>query len=118
VEAVRAAARGGERGLDGVDAGFDEGGSGHAAKIVGEFLLLRPAGASIEPMTARPEPHFGIVQLGPFAGFVQRFEDLIGSATRMAVYFIHSRRWRENHDAAIKAFLRRPGATLDGRPPD
>jgi hypothetical protein len=81
-------------------------------------LLLRPAGASIEPMTARPEPHFGIVQLGPFAGFVQRFEDLIGSATRMALYFIHSRRWRENHDAAIKAFLGRPGTTLEVFLPD
>ena len=22
----------------------------------------------------------------------------------MALYFIHSRRWRENHDAAIKAY--------------
>src|SRR5205823_5322031 len=64
-------------------------------------------------MTARPEPQFGIVQLGPFAGFVQRFEDLIGSATTMALYFIHSRRWRENHDAAIKAFLGRP-RTTDG----
>ena len=81
-------------------------------------MLLRPAGASIEPMTARPEPHFGIVQLGPFAGFVHRFEDLIGSATRMALYFIHSRRWRENHDAAIKAFLGRPGTTLEVFLPD
>src|SRR5438132_5383980 len=69
-------------------------------------------------MTARPEPHFGIVQLGPFAGFVQRFEDLIGSATAMALYFIHSRRWRENHDAAIKAFLGRPGTTLEVFLPD
>src|SRR5207302_1301224 len=118
LEAVRAATRGGERGLDGVDAGFDEDGSGHGAKIMEEFLLLRPAGASIEPMTARPEPHFGIVQLGPFAGFVQRFEDLIGSATAMALYFIHSRRWRENHDAAIKAFLGRPGTTLEVFLPD
>ena len=81
-------------------------------------MLHRPGVASIEPMTARPEPHFGIVQLGPFAGFVQRFEDLIRSANTMAVYFIHSRRWRENHDAAIKSFLGRPGTTLEAFLPD
>src|SRR5207248_2072762 len=57
LEAVGAAARGGERRLDGVDAGFDEDGSGHAAKIIGEFLLLRAALASIDPMTARPDAY-------------------------------------------------------------
>ena len=36
----------------------------------------------------------------------------------MAVYFIHSRRWRENHDAAIKAFLARQGTTLEVFLPD
>src|SRR5436189_124681 len=50
---------------------------------------------------------FGILRVAPFAGFVQRFDDLIGSATTMSLYFIHSRRWRENHDAAIKAFVAR-----------
>src|SRR5881275_1954685 len=69
-------------------------------------------------MTAAPEPPFGIVQLGPFAGFVHRFDDLIASATTMALYFIHSRRWRENHDAAIKGFLGRPGTTLEAFLPD
>src|SRR5437773_10080755 len=63
-------------------------------------------------MTATPEPPFGIVQVAPFAGLVQRFEDLIGSSATMALYFIHSRPWRENHDAAIKAFLGRAGTTL------
>jgi hypothetical protein len=70
------------------------------------------------PMTASPEPPFGIVRVAPFAGFVQRFEDLIGSSTTMALYFIHSRRWRENHDAAIKAFLSRAGTTLEAFLPD
>ncbi len=69
-------------------------------------------------MTASSEPPFGIVRVAPFAGFVQRFEDLIGSSTTMALYFIHSRRWRENHDAAIKAFLGRAGATLEVFLPD
>ncbi len=36
----------------------------------------------------------------------------------MALYFIHSRRWRENHDAAIKAFLGRAGTTLEVFLPD
>ena len=69
-------------------------------------------------MTASHEPPFGIVRVGPFAGLFQRFEELIGSATTMALYFIHSRRWRENHDAAIKAFVGRPGSTLEVFLPD
>jgi hypothetical protein len=69
-------------------------------------------------MTATPEPASGIVRVVPFAALVHRFEDLIGSATAMALYFIHSRRWRENHDAAIKAFLARPGTTLETFLPD
>ena len=69
-------------------------------------------------MTASPEAPFGIVRVAPFAGLVQRFEDLIGSSTTMALYFIHSRRWRENHDAAIKAFLGRAGTTLEAFLPD
>jgi hypothetical protein len=69
-------------------------------------------------MTATPEPPFGIVRVAPFAGFVQRFDDLIGSSTTMVLYFIHSRRWRENHDAAIKAFVGRAGTTLEVFLPD
>src|SRR5882762_2033410 len=69
-------------------------------------------------MTASPEPPFGIIRVAPFAGFVQRFEDLIGSSTTLALYFIHSRRWRENHDAAIKAFLARAGTALEAFLPD
>jgi hypothetical protein len=65
-------------------------------------------------MTAStPEPLPGIARVGPFAGFYQRFEDLITSSSRMVLYFIHSRRWRENHDAAIKAFLAREGTLLE-----
>ena len=61
---------------------------------------------------------FGILRVAPFAGYVQRFDDLIGSATTMSLYFIHSRRWRENHDAAIKAFAARAGTTLEVFLPD
>ena len=69
-------------------------------------------------MSATAEPPFGIVRVAPFAGFVQRFDDLITSSATMALYFIHSRRWRENHDAAIKAFLGRAGTTLEAFLPD
>ena len=69
-------------------------------------------------MTSASEPLAGIARVGPFAGFYQTFEDLIGSSTRIVLYFIHSRRWRENHDAAIKAFLGRKGTTLEIFLPD
>jgi hypothetical protein len=73
----------------------------------------------IAEMTAStPEPLPGIARVGSFAGFYQRFEDLIAASSRMVLYFIHSRRWRENHDAAIKAFLRREGTTLEVFLPD
>ncbi|MBA3892211.1 MAG: hypothetical protein H0X69_00750 [Gemmatimonadales bacterium] len=64
-----------------------------------------------------PEPP-GIVRVGTFAGFVYRFDELIGSSSAMVLYFIHSRRWRENHDAAIKAFLGREGTSLEVFLPD
>jgi hypothetical protein len=60
----------------------------------------------------------GIERVAPFAGFVQRFEDLIAGSSQMVLYFIHSRRWRENHDAAIKAFLGRPESALEVFLPD
>jgi len=69
-------------------------------------------------MTSPPDSLSGIVRVGPFAGFFQRFEDLIGSSSSMALYFIHSRRWRENHDAAIKAFLGRDNTSLEVFLPD
>jgi hypothetical protein len=70
-------------------------------------------------MTATPpDPFAGLLHLGPFAGFVPRFEALIAGASRMELFFIHSRRWRENHDAALKAFLARPDTTLEVFLPD
>lgn len=69
-------------------------------------------------MPSPQEAQSGIVHVGPFAGFVQRFEALIASSTRMELYFIHSRRWRENHAAAIKSFLGREGTTMEVFLPD
>jgi hypothetical protein len=69
-------------------------------------------------MTSAPETLSGIVRLAPFGGFFQRFEELIDSSSSMVLYFIHSRRWRENHDAAIKTFLARESTTLEVFLPD
>src|ERR687895_1911308 len=69
-------------------------------------------------MTSVPEPQAGIVRVGPFAGYYQRFEELIAESSRMVLYFIHSRRWRENHSAAIKSFLGRDDTTLEIFLPD
>lgn len=72
----------------------------------------------VGPMRPAAETQSGIVRVEPFSGLVQPFEDLIGASTRMALYFIHSRRWRENHDAAIKAFLGREGTGMEVFLPD
>jgi hypothetical protein len=69
-------------------------------------------------MASAADPLSGIVRVAPFAGFFQRFEELIGASTQMTLHFIHSRRWRENHDAAIKAFVRRDHTTLEAFLPD
>ena len=69
-------------------------------------------------MTSAPVPSSDILRVAPFTAFVPRFEELIASSSRLAVYFIHSRRWRENHDAAIKGFLAREGTTLEVFLPD
>jgi hypothetical protein len=69
-------------------------------------------------MTNPFEVQAGILRVGSFAGFYQRFEELIASSSHMALYFIHSRRWRENHDEAIKSFLGREGTTLEVFLPD
>ncbi len=77
--------------------------------------------AGILPMTNTPpasEPVSGIVRVAPFAALVPRFDDLIASSSSMVVYFIHSRRWRENHDAAIKGFMGREGTSLEVFLPD
>jgi len=56
--------------------------------------------------------------VGSFAGFYQRFEELIVESSRMVLYFIHSRRWRENHSAAIKSFMARSDTTFEIFLPD
>jgi len=72
----------------------------------------------LDPMTPAPDQLAGLLQVGAFTVFVPRFEELIATTRRMQLFFIHSRRWRENHDAAIKAFLARPDSWLEIFLPD
>ena len=69
-------------------------------------------------MTSVPGLPSDILRVAPFTAFVGRFDELLASSSRLAVYFIHSRRWRENHDAAIKGFLAREGTALEVFLPD
>ncbi len=69
------------------------------------------------PLTP-PASAADIVRVAPFTAFVPRFEELIAGSALMTVYFIHSRRWRENHDAAIKAFLGRSDTRIEVFLPD
>jgi hypothetical protein len=72
------------------------------------------------PMTlpSGTPPSAGIVRISPFAALVSRFDELIASSASMAIYFIHSRRWRENHSAAIKGFMAREESSLEVFLPD
>ena len=69
-----------------------------------------------DPLSA--EHPAGLLHVAPFATFVPRFETLLAGASRLELFFIHSRRWRENHDAALKAFLARPESSLEVFLPD
>jgi hypothetical protein len=70
------------------------------------------------PTPSAADPDAGIIRVGTFAGFVPRFDELITESRSMVLYFIHSRRWRENHDAAIKAFLGREDTSMEVFLPD
>jgi hypothetical protein len=68
--------------------------------------------------TSASAPLAGIVRVGSFNSFFQRFDELIAASTRMGLYFIHSRRWRENHDATLKAFAARRETSMEVFLPD
>lgn len=51
-------------------------------------------------------------KIGWFTDFMPRFPELLKRAKDVEVYFIHSRRWREDNHEQIKDFLRRDGTTL------
>ncbi|MHB0978144.1 MAG: TIR domain-containing protein [Minisyncoccota bacterium] len=81
--------------------------SEHLTQIIGERFAESMHAAS------------GVVGAGLFvADYVGRFNALIGSANRMRLLFIHSRRWRENHVDAIRMFLERDDTQLEVFLPD
>jgi hypothetical protein len=71
---------------------------------------------TLTPSALPPSP--GIVRISPFAALVSRFDELIAASSSMVVYFIHSRRWRENHSTAIKGFMAKAETTLEVFLPD
>jgi len=48
---------------------------------------------------------YGIAKVGYFSEFNDVFKELIPKSDEMTLYFIHSRRWRENHADLLDAFL-------------
>ena len=60
----------------------------------------------------------GLVRFGLFPDFTDDFNSLLAESTKVILYFIHSRRWRENHNDAIHALLSRPESTLTVFLPD
>jgi len=49
----------------------------------------------------------GILRAGMFEDFTNEFDNLIDECTNMTTFFIHSRRWRENHNERLRQFLSR-----------
>ena len=71
---------------------------------------------TLTPSALPPSP--GIVRISPFAALVSRFDELIATSSSMVLYFIHSRRWLENHATAIKGFMAKAETTLEVFLPD
>jgi hypothetical protein len=71
---------------------------------------------TLTPSALPPSP--GIVRISPFAALVSRFDELIATSSSMVLYFIHSRRWRENHASALKGFMAKAETTLEVFLPD
>jgi len=54
----------------------------------------------------------GLLQVGLFPDFVSEFDKILRVSRDIVLYFIHSRRWRENHDDSIRHFLDKPNTLL------
>lgn len=60
----------------------------------------------------------GLVRFGIFTDFVEDFNRLLNESKEVILYFIHSRRWRENHNDAIRTLLTNPKSSLTVFLPD
>ncbi len=70
--------------------------------------------ADVEPCQGEEFADDGFVSgLGYFEDFQPLFSKVIPNAQKMTLYFIHSRRWREQHREAIGKFLRKGSAELN-----
>ena len=60
----------------------------------------------------------GVIRVLPFSECVSEFSKLIGNTSRVETSFIHSRRWRENHQEALEEFLERDRTVLSAYLPN
>lgn len=60
----------------------------------------------------------GLIRFGLFSDFVEAFNQLLNESKRVVLYFIHSRRWRENHNDALCTLLTKPESHLTVILPD
>lgn len=89
-------------------------------KIETEKHELRTESKPKEGLLSLP-PTFerlGINEIGFFEDFVAAFPECIESSSSLITMFIHSRRWRENNNAAINKFLLKDRARIIAFLPD
>lgn len=54
----------------------------------------------------------GLVRFGLFSDFVGDFDQLLNDSSEVVLYFIHSRRWRENHNDGLRKLLGKVNSSL------
>lgn len=81
---------------------------GNMQAIVGPFCTEIKKSLKKTHVTKR----LGIKQSDFFNRFTEEFEKMILSASKISVFFIHSRQWRENNHTAIENFLKRKSTQL------
>jgi predicted nucleotide-binding protein len=59
-----------------------------------------------------------VKRVGLFSELGGQFEQLLGKTKSLTVCFIHSRRWRENHNDRIIKFLQKEGQCVHGVSPE
>ncbi len=81
----------------------------------GREITFWPPKIGKKPVVYKPNPNnspeqllyngYGIEKLGMFTDFLPIFSGLFSDTKEIMLFFIHSRRWRENHLDDIKQFL-------------
>lgn len=74
---------------------------------------LGPACVEINAAISLSEARkYGVLKIGFFEEYKDRFESLLKTSSELTSFFIHSRRWREMHDQDIRSFLDRDSTKL------